>query len=312
MGSVIAAPSLPGWLEQALPFGRKALRLRGGPDEGRVLHFLDHGVEGGRAVFLQHGNPTWSYLWRKVMRLLDPDTFRCVAPDLLGFGLSSTLPRLEDHSVERHADALGQLIEALGLREVILVGQDWGGPLVASLGARYPGRVAGLVLANTSVLLPARPKGTKFHRFARMPVVSELAFRVGGFPLWTLHQVQGDPSSISGEVAQAYRWPLRSVSRRVAPLALARMVPDGPDHPSVPALRRGEAWARSFGGPMSLVWGVRDPVLGKALRWHEEAFPLAPVTLTQAGHFLQEEVPGSLASAIISVHQRLQGSPRGG
>lgn len=300
--SVTAAPSLPAWLERDLPFTRKALRLECEIDYGRVLHLIDHGQ--GRPVLMLHGNPTWSYLWRKVIRMLDPDTFRCVAPDMLGMGLSSTLPRVEDHSASHHAEVLARVIEELDLHDILLVGQDWGGPMAASLGARYPDRIAGVVLANTSVLVPQVPRGSSFHRFARMPVISDLAFRVGGFPLWNLHSVQGDRSSMRGEVARAYAWPFAEVSRRVAPLALARMVPDGPEHPSLPELRRGEAWIRSFGGPMRLVWGVRDPILGKALKKHERAFPDAKVILTQAGHFLQEEVPGSLASAIISVHKR--------
>jgi cis-3-alkyl-4-acyloxetan-2-one decarboxylase len=86
------------------------------------------------------------------------------------------------------------------------------------------------------------------------------------------------------------------------------MVPDGPDHPSVPALRRGEAWVRSFTGPIALVWGTADPIMGRALRRHERELPQAAVTRTRAGHFLQEEVPEELAAAVESV----SGAPRAG
>jgi haloalkane dehalogenase len=79
------------------------------------------------------------------------------------------------------------------------------------------------------------------------------------------------------------------------------MVPSSPDHPSVPPLREIEAWIREFDGPMELVWGERDPILGRALKRHEEAFLRATVTRTQAGHFLQEEVPKELARAIADV-----------
>jgi haloalkane dehalogenase len=85
------------------------------------------------------------------------------------------------------------------------------------------------------------------------------------------------------------------------------MVPNGPRHPSVPALRRGEAWATGFEGPMALVWGLRDPILGRALRRHERAFPRAAVTrLENAGHFLQEEAPEALAAAVEDVAARLR------
>src|SRR5262249_54644715 len=133
------------------------------------------------------------------------------------------------------------------------------------------------------------------------PLVSDLLFRGLGFPLQALGRVQGDPRSMAGEVARAYRFPLRRWRDRVAPLALARMVPSGPAHPTLPALARGEASARAFTGPIALVWGLRDPILGRALARHELAFPHAQVTRTEAGHFLQEEVPEALAAAIAAV-----------
>jgi len=290
-----AAPPLPGFLAGDLPFERGAWRLEGGPDAGRLVHFVDHGPRGARPVVLVHGNPTWSYLWRKVIVRL-PE-LRCVAPDLLGLGLSETIG-LDEHSVDRHARAVAELVDALDLAGAVLVGQDWGGPIGAAAAAWAPRRFAGKVFANTAVVLPERLRGTAFHRFARRPVVSDLAFRLLGFPQNALHKAQGDRSSIRGRTARAYRWPLRGWRRRAAPLALARMVPDGPDHPSVPALRRAEAWALGDAGPTALVWGTRDPVLGRALDRHAAAFPDAPVTRTDAGHFLQEEVPDELAAAI--------------
>ncbi|HEX2251956.1 MAG TPA: alpha/beta fold hydrolase [Thermoanaerobaculia bacterium] len=297
----VAAPPLPPFLAAEMPFDRAAYRLEDGPDAGRRLHFVDHGPRSARPVLMLHGNPTWSFLWRKVIRRL-PE-LRCVAPDLLGLGLSDTLGTAE-HSVDRHARAIAELVEALDLTGVVLVGQDWGGPIGAAAAAWSPERIAGLVLGNTSVLVPERPHGTAFHRFSHRPVISDVAFRLLGFPLHSLHRIQGDPRSLRGATAAAYRWPLRGWRRRAAPLALARMVPDSREHPSLPALLRGETWARSFDGPMALVWGERDPVLGRALKWHREVFPAAEVTVTEAGHFLQEEVPDEIAAAVGRVGER--------
>jgi pimeloyl-ACP methyl ester carboxylesterase len=302
----VPPPPLPGFLERRMPFQRAGYVLGSGPDAGRLVHFVDQladtGEPAARPVLLLHGNPTWSFLWRQVIPLL-PE-LRCVAPDLLGLGFSSRLPRIADHSVDRHGAALAELVEALDLRGVVLVGQDWGGPLAAQVGARLPERIGGLVLANTAVLPPERFHRRAFHRFASVPVASDLAFRLLGFPQNALHRVQGDPRSIRGDVARGYRWPLRRWRDRVAPLALARMVPDGPDHPSVPALRRGYEWAAAFAGPVALVWGVRDPLLGRTLARHERAFPAARIIRTQAGHFLQEEVPEAVAEAIREVAER--------
>src|SRR5262249_25130971 len=116
---------------------------------------------------------------------------------------------------------------------------------------------------------------------------------------------QGDRRSIGGEVARAYRWPLRHLADRVAPLALARMVPNGPAHPSIPALTRCLEFVDAFRGPVAVVWGDRDPVLGRVCSFIERRLPAAHVTHTQAGHFLQEEVPEALADAVRDVTRRL-------
>jgi len=299
---LLPPPPLPDFLAPHLPFQRRAYALETGPDAGRRIHFLDHGDPAARPVLMLHGNPTWSFLWRKVIARL-PE-LRCVAPDLLGLGFSDRLPRLADHTVDRHGAAMAELVERLDLRGIVLVGQDWGGPIAAQVGARLPERIAGVVLANTAVTIPSHPRGTRFHKFARVPIVSDLVFRGLGFPQNVLGRIQGDKRSIRGVVARAYRWPLRSWQDRVAPLALARMVPGGPDHPSMPALRRGEAWIQSFTGPMAFVWGLADPILGRSLRHLERAFPAAPVTRTAAGHFLQEEVPEELAAAVEDAARR--------
>lgn len=292
MNDVTPAPELPAWLAAMLPLRRGVAPLRG----GEAMHFVDHGE--GPTVLLLHGNPTWSFLWRRVIAQLPG--LRCVAPDLLGLGLSTKIAAAR-HSVDLHADALAEFVVARGLERFVVVGQDWGGALAAGLGARLPDRVSGVVLANTSVLAPARPRGTWFHRLARVPGVSELLFRGLQVPQVLLHAAQGDRSSISGAVARAYRWPLRRWADRGAPLALARMVPGSPEHPSMAALRRGEAWMLGYSGPIALVWGERDPLLGRALARHVAAFPQATVRRTQAGHFLQEEAPEALAEAIVEV-----------
>lgn len=297
-----AAPALPEFLAPLFPFDRRCLTLAEDRNAGHRLHFVDTGRGGDRSVLLLHGNPTWSFLWRRVIE--DLDELRCVAPDLLGLGLSDRLPRLDDHTVDRHAESIVELVEGLDLSGITLVGQDWGGPIGVAAAARTPERIAGVVLANTAVVLPRRLRGTAYHRFGRVPVVSDIVFRLFGFPLKSLHRAQGDPDSISGVVARAYLWPLRRVADRVAPLALTRMVPDGPDHPSVPALERAQDWLLGFRGPTALVWGTRDPILGRALSRHQKQLPEAIVRTTDAGHFLQEEVPEVLAQAIREVAHR--------
>ena len=103
---------------------------------------------------------------------------------------------------------------------------------------------------------------------------------------------------------RAYRYPFRRVRDRAGPLGLARMVPDREEHPSNAVLDETDAWARSFTGPVGLVWGMEDPILGRALARHREVFQTASVVEAHAGHFLQEEVPELLASAVLDVAGR--------
>lgn len=291
-------PALPPWLEQMLPFERYLVDV----GEHR-MHVMEAGA--GRPVLMLHGNPTWGFLYRKVAAELKGEPLRLVMPDLVGLGLSDKPRALAAHTLENHGRWMAALIERLDLKEPIFVGQDWGGPIGLWALAKT-GRMAGLVLMNTAVG-PPRPgfRPTAFHRFARMPLVSDVAFRLLQFPQVDLSLVQGDKASIRGEVARAYRFPLRRLADRAAPLALARMVPDSPQHPSVAALGVCQSLVEGFQGPSAIVWGDRDPILGRALSRVEKLLPRAEVTRTGAGHFLQEEVPVEIAKAIRGVASRM-------
>ena len=133
-----------------------------------------------------------------------------------------------------------------------------------------------------------------------------MLFRGLGFPLGSLDRVQGDRRSISGDVARAYRWPFRRLVDRAAPLGLARMVPDSPAHPSVPGLTAGRRLAAGpFPGRWSWSGDARTPSSVGRSAGTSGQLPRARVTETDAGHFLQEEVPDIIARSI----RRLAGMP---
>jgi haloalkane dehalogenase len=296
-------PPLPDWLEEELPFTRRVFT-----DAGHTMHFIDHGA--GRPVLLQHGNPTWCYLWRKVIRMLVDEDVRIIVPDLIGFGLSSKPRDLAVHTLDFHADRVSALVRALDLSDLTIASQDWGGPIAAVMAARNPDRIRGAVFANTGIRVPTKPpRVTAFHRLSHMPVVSDLLFRGLNYPVKKMHLVQGDRSSIGPAERRAYLWPLRRIRDRAAPLALARLVPQSLSSPTLATLQEADDWARSFTGPVRLVWGRRDPILGKSVYPMKKLFPSADVTETGAGHFLQEEVPEELTAAILGV---MQESTRGG
>lgn len=302
----VALP-LPGWIESQLPSGARHSMVDVG--DGQRMHVAEWGPPDGHVVLLIHGNPTWGFLWRKVVaevrRREGGDRLRLVVPDLIGLGLSSK-PAAAEHSIEHHAGWLGRMLDQIAPGPLVLVGQDWGGATGLCALATRRDRLRGIVLGNTAVG-PPRPgfKATLFHRLAQMPILSHVLFRELGFPLGVLHLSQGDRSSIRGEVARAYRWPLARWADRVAPLALARMVPDSQQHPSVAALRISDELFRTAQVPISIVWGTKDPVLGRVINHLERQRPDAKVVRNDgAGHFLQEEVPELLADAILDVTSR--------
>ena len=297
-------PALPAWLARLFPGG---MRRRMVDVDGEHVHVAEWGPADAPAILMLHGNPSWGFLYRKVVAALlarPTERLRLVVPDLVGLGCSTKPRDPSMHTLVHHGRWIGNLIDRLGLDDLVFVGQDWGGPIgLAALEHRLD-RVRGLVILNT-VVGPPRPdfRANAFHRFARLPVVAELAFRLG-FPQNTMTLAQGDKTSILGRAALGYWWPLRRVADRIAPLALARMVPDSLDHPSIPALAACQEVVTSFRGPIALVWGDRDPVLGRVRTHLERLLPHAHVTRTRAGHFLQEEVPDEIAAAIRDVVAR--------
>lgn len=295
---------LPDHLARQLPAGYREHSVA---TLGERMHVLEWGpASAERTVVLVHGNPTWGYLWRKVVALLlarEP-AVRLVVPDLIGLGMSSK-PALEAHRLVQHSRWFGAMLDAVVPGPLVIAAQDWGGPISLHAMASRMKRLRGLVLGNTAISPPhAKFKPTLFHRLSQLPIASDLLFRRLGFPLGALHLSQGDRSSIRGEVAAAYRWPLRRFEDRAAPLALARMVPNSHEHPSVAELRIVQHVFETADVPIRLVWGMKDPILGRVITHIARLRPDAMVTQTSAGHFLQEEVPEPLADAIVDVVQR--------
>lgn len=292
----MSLPALPEWLARELPFERTMVDV----GDGQRMHVMQQ-RGAGPAILMVHGNPTWGFLYRKVAANLGG--FRLIIPDLIGLGLS-TKPEARLHTLENHGRWLGRLVDALAPGSLVFVGQDWGGPVGLLALATRRDLVAGMVILNTVVGPPrAGFRASAFHRFARLPVLSDLVFRGLSFPQAGLFAAQGSKTSILpwSVEGRAYRWVLRDRRANVAPLALARMVPDSASHPSIAPLERCEEFFRTFSGPIGIVWGDRDPVLGRVVTHLARLRPDAEVTRTQAGHFLQEEVPADIASAVRRV-----------
>ena len=269
-------------------------------EPGIKIHVLEVGQ--GYPVYLQHGNPTTGLLYRKVAALLPLDRVRVIMPTMVGLGYSTKIPASE-HTLDNHMRWMNRVLTTLDLTEVVYAGQDWGGPVGMGALSLAPGVLKGAVVMNTGFRAPREPMDlSRAHALVKTPLVGELVVEALSSVFFTrLAQVQGDPATMSPRVMDLYRRPLEDSGNAKATLALMRMVADGPDHASSPALRHIERYVEGLDIPVELVWGINDPILGRGLPFMQKMFPTAPVTETEAGHFLQEEVPEIIAAALMRI-----------
>lgn len=275
-------------------------------EPGIKIHVLE--VGSGYPVYLQHGNPTSAFLYRKVAEELPTDRLRLIMPTMVGLGFSSKVPASQ-HTLDNHIRWMNSALSQLELTELVYVGQDWGGPVGMGALAQSPDLLQGAVVLNTGFNAPTEQRDlSTVHARAKTPVVGELMLEVFVSIFDRLHQAQGDPDSIPQDVADLYGKPVLESGNAKAPLALMRMVADGPDHPSAPQMRMIESYVQALDVPAEIVWGMNDPILGPALPTMKQNLPTAAVVETEAGHFLQEEVPAEIAAAVLRVIDQVQAS----
>lgn len=268
-------------------------------ETGIKVHVLDVGQ--GFPVLLQHGNPTSGFLYRRIAAALPTNQLRLIMPTLVGLGFSSKVPASQ-HTLDNHMRWINSALSKLELGELVFVGQDWGGPVGMGALALSPGLIKGAVILNTGFNAPRQKRNlSRIHAIVKTPFLGELLVETLANPFQRLPRIQGDPASLDRDVIDLYARPVLESGNRKAPLAMMRMVPDGPDHPSAPAMRFVEDYVTGLNIPVEIVWGTRDPILGPGLPFMQNNFPKAPVQETEAGHFLQEEVPEEIAAAIRRV-----------
>ncbi|HYO61784.1 MAG TPA: alpha/beta fold hydrolase [Actinomycetota bacterium] len=282
------APTRPDWLPEHLyPFESRR-RSAGGCD----FHYVDEGA--GRPILFLHGNPTWSFLYRNVVLGLR-DSFRCIAVDLPGFGLSSA-PEGYGFTPAEHADALEQLVDDLGLDDVTLMAQDWGGPIGLTVATRHPEGFSGLVLGNTWAW---RLNGTlHFEAFSRAfgnPLGRLLIGGANAFVNLTIPL--GTATRLPAEVMRAYRAPLATFASRRPTWELPRELLR-----SKPFLARLEEDLPTITHlPALFVWGGDDFALRKGVelpRLEALFFDHETVVLDGAKHFFQEDAPDRVVTEI--------------
>ena len=205
---VIRAQGIPGWLARLYPFAPRLFQT----PRGAAMSYLDEGPRDDEAVVMLHGNPTWSFYYRDLVRELS-GAIRCVVPDHIGMGLSAK-PGHYDYRLETRIDDVLALMENLGLRRIHLVVHDWGGAIGLGLATRTPGRVGKLVLMNTAAF--ASNKIPKRISMCRAPFFGELLVRgLNGFAEPATWMAMAS-RRLSWDERRAYLFPYNSWANRIA------------------------------------------------------------------------------------------------
>jgi len=276
-------------------------RLEGLPDfpfesryrevDGLRLAHLDEG-DGGPVVFF-HGEPTWSFLWRKVIPPVRDAGFRCIAPDYAGFGRSDKPTDVGWYSYDRHVDLVAGLLEDLDLRDATVVTHDWGGPIGLRLAAEHPDRISRMVAMDTGLFTGEQRMSDAWHTFR------DFVERTDDLPISLLVR-NACARGMSDEVAAAYDAPYPSQASKAGARAFPLILPITPEMPGGAEGKRALEALREDDRPKLILWADSDPVLppkvGEAFAAALKAEPPRPIE--NASHFLQEDAGEEIGGLI--------------
>jgi haloalkane dehalogenase len=278
------------WIDRReYPFASNYLEVPAGR-----LHYVDEGS--GQPVVMVHGNPTWSYLYRNLIKRLQPE-YRCIAMDHIGFGLSDK-PQDWSYLPADHSANLTILIEELKLTNITLVIQDWGGPIGLSYAVTHPQNVARIVIMNTWAWPVDRDwYYIAFSGFMGGPIGQYLIRSHNFFAKSVMRQAFGDKLKLTPDVHEHYLRALPTPEDRLGCCVFPGQI------------IKSTAWIDQIwqtiselnGKPKLIVWGMKDIAFReKELKLWQSTFPEAQtVRLSSVGHFVQEEAPDELAEAVI-------------
>ena len=277
--------NLPGY-----PFEPRYLEVN-----GLRMHTVDEGPQNADPVLLLHGEPSWSYLYRKMIPPLVTAGHRTIAPDLVGFGRSDKLADRSDYSYQLHVDLLTEVIRALDLRRITLFCQDWGGLIGLRVAAENSDRFARVVAANTFLPTGDMDPGPAFLAWKKF------SQETPEFPVGAIIQ-GGCVTELSAETVDAYDAPFPEERYKEAARAFPVLVPVTPDDPaSEPNRAAWQIWAR-WTKPFFTAFSDSDPITRGGDRFFQEAIPGAKaqphVTVAGAGHFLQEDKGEEVARVV--------------
>jgi haloalkane dehalogenase len=260
--------------------------------DGLRMHYLSEGA--GDPVLLLHGEPTWSFLYRRMIPPL-AEVARVVAPDYFGFGRSDKPTELDWYTFDRHCASILRLVVELDLRRLTVVVQDWGGPIGLRLAVEHAERVDRLVILNTGIG-GGRPPSDVWLAFREVVRAAGGDFQAGR--LIRRSAVRGLPD----DVVAAYDAPFPTPESKAGALAFPEQVPTEPEHPNTAPLMAIREALRSWEKPALVLFGDSDPIFRPAVAeriagWIPGALPAELVE--NAGHFVQEDAGEEVAARIV-------------
>ncbi|HEY7834929.1 MAG TPA: haloalkane dehalogenase [Ktedonobacterales bacterium] len=284
---------LPGY-----PFAPRYIELAG--LGGARMHYVDEGA--GQVILCLHGEPSWSYLYRTMIPPLST-VGRVIAPDFLGFGRSDKFTETDDYSFQMHRDALVALLDALALRDITLVCQDWGGLIGLRVASELPERFARLVVMNTGL-----PTGDG-HMPKAFYAWQQFALSTPDLPIGLIIRnglAHGD--QMPDAVLAAYDAPFPDARYKAGARAFPALVPTQPDQPGAAEMRRAREVLAGWTKPALVLFADGDPITTGGDAFFRELLPGArdqpEITIHDAGHFLQEERGAEIAEHIVAFVRR--------
>ena len=271
------------------------------------LHYVDTGGDGS-PVWFMHGEPTWSYLYRKVIGPVRDAGFRCIAPDLPGFGRSDKPTDIGWYSYDAHVEAMTALLEQLDLRDLTFVVHDWGGAIALRLAVEHPERVARLVILDTGLFTGRQHMSDAWIAFR------DFVARTEDLPIGFL--VKGACArDMPDEVFAAYEAPFPGPESKAGARAFPLMLPTSPEMAGAEAGRRVLAALPGLDVPKLVLWADGDPILTAETgrRFAAAIGAPEPRFIDNASHFLQEDAGeeiGQLVSSFVASGDSSPGSDR--
>ncbi len=260
------------------------------------MHYVDEGD--GPPILLFHGEPTWSYLYRKMIPPLVEAGFRCVAPDLMGFGMSDKPNSESEYTLRRHVELMASLVESLKLEGVTVVDQDWGGPIGLRYAIDHQSNVRALVILNTLIDI------------MKLPMFFRVMFAGGGFSSFLSRRLDllrkmvfmtGFGRPVAKDVKAMYKMPHPNASARGGLAVFPKMVPINERHENASYVSEISQTLKTWGIPVLVCFSDKDIAFnadeGRAIA---ELVPNGRFHLTEgAGHFLQEDAGEEIVEHMV-------------